>query len=133
MGYTAQVSGVIDAKFGCHGILGNPVHFPFFAEEKIRVDVDLIDDSSCLHGAISIFNAENGPSKIQPLRGPCPSRVTLVQASAVIGARFVCHCILGSPMLFVIFSHENNISVDADLIGETSCLHGAIPFFMMEK
>ena len=83
--------------------LGQSSSFPFFAEEKIRVDVDLIDDSSCLHGAISIFNAENGPSKIQPLRGPCPSRETLVQASAVTGARFVCHCILGSPMLFLFF------------------------------
>ena len=67
MEYPAQVSGVIGAKFGCHGILGNPVHFPFFGRRKIRVDVDLIDDTSCLHGAISIFNAEkNGPSEIQP-------------------------------------------------------------------
>ena len=49
------------------------------------------------------------------------------------GARFVCHCILGSPMLSLSFSNGNNISVDADLIGETSCLHGAIPLSMMEK
>ena len=47
MGYPAQVGGVIGAKFGCHGILGNPVNFPFLAEEKISVDVDLIDDTSC--------------------------------------------------------------------------------------
>ena len=40
---------------------------------------------------------------------------------------------LGQSNAFPNFSHENNISVDADLIGETSCLHGAIPFFMMEK
>ena len=34
--------------------LGQSISFPFFGRRKIRVDVDLVDDTSCLHGAISI-------------------------------------------------------------------------------
>ena len=78
MGYPAQVSGVIGAKFGCHGILGNPVHFPFLAEEQICVDVDLIDDASCLHGAMSSFDVGKGP-----LNGPA-SQWGLVQAGGTL-------------------------------------------------
>ena len=67
MGYTAQVSGVIHAKFGGHGILGNPDHFLFL--QKICVDVDLIDDTSCLRAAISIFNAQKTDPQRSSLSG----------------------------------------------------------------
>ena len=62
--------------------LGQSSSFPFFGRRKIGVDVDLIDDTSCLHGAISNFQCrKTDPSKIQPLMGalskpgePCPGQ-----------------------------------------------------------
>ena len=59
MGYPAQVSDVIGAKFSCYGILGNPVHFLFFDRRKIRVDVDLIDDTYFLHGAFLMLKKKD--------------------------------------------------------------------------
>ena len=85
------------------------------------------------YGQVPAKINQRRPSKIQPLMGalskpgePCPGQCCD-------------RCEVGLPLYLGqsndsrIFSHENNISVDADLIGQTSCLHGAIPFFYDEK
>ena len=84
--------------------LGQFSSLPFWQKKKFCVDVEISEDTSCLDAAISIFNApRNGPSKIQPLRRHCPNWANLVHSSVVTDARFDCHCILDSPMLFRCF------------------------------
>ena len=68
MGYPAQVS---DDKVRISVAMGSwAIQFTsFFGRRKIRVDVDLIDDTSCLHGAISIFNAQKTDPQRSSLSG----------------------------------------------------------------
>ena len=66
---TLPKSVMIRYEFQLPWDLGQFSSLPFLAEEKFRVDVDLIDDTSCLHGAVSIFNAQKTDPQRSSLSG----------------------------------------------------------------
>ena len=66
---TLPKSVMIRCEFQLLWDLGQSSSLPFLAEEKIRVDVDLIDDTSCLRAAISIFNAQKTDPQRSSLSG----------------------------------------------------------------
>ena len=131
MGYLAQASGVIGVVFFIHDIYSNPMHV-FFGVEEVLVYVGLGDDTTSFHDVICILYLNERTIKIQPPWGEGLSKLRRqVRGSAVTSAMVVSHCLRRNlPPSLSFRTKKDNISVDADLLGETSCLHGAHELFV---